>query len=88
MSQSVVVTLNAGSISEDFQLPSDLPIRDLSGILMNGLKNISPAEFKDKKYLLLLHNRQGLVNFSNTISDYGIRDGDILDVIFAEADNE
>lgn len=88
MSQSVVVTLNAGSISEDFQLPSDLPLKDLSEILMNGLKNMSPAEFKDKRYLLLTHNRQGLMNFSKTLSAYGICDGDILDVIFAEANNE
>lgn len=84
MSMSIIVTLNAGSISDDFQLPADMPLKELSSLLMNGLKSMSPAEFKDKKHLLLLYERQALMNMSKTLSEYGICDGAILDVVFAE----
>ena len=84
MSMSIIVTLNAGSISDDFQLPADMPLKELSSLLMNGLKSMSPAEFKDKKHLLLVYKQQGLLNMSKTLSEYGVYDGAILDVVFVE----
>lgn len=83
----IAVTINAGSINEDFELPADIPIEKLLILLLHGLKNLSSSEFQNVSQIFLAHNGQGLFNTTKSLSDYSIMDGDFLDVVFVEAYN-
>lgn len=74
----VLIEIRVPAIYEQFEvfMPTDVPIKDLNGIIASGV-----AEITNGKYIvsgceqLCLKEPAGLLNPFLTLQDYGLKDG-------------
>ena len=81
MNNTIIVTLRASGFEKDFELPSNVRLRELYPRLTNALQSTSPKCFGDYDTVLLELNDSALLSEEATLSDYGICTGSILTVI-------
>ena len=74
----VLIELHVPAIYTQFDIfaPIDVPIKDLKGILTNGIVEITNGKYiASECEQLCLKEPTGLLNPSLTLQDYGIKDG-------------
>lgn len=71
----VKVCVPAMGGSYDMFLPVDVPIRDVSRVMADGVTEITNGKYLTSEYEQLCQAPSGLLNPSLTLEDYGIKDG-------------
>jgi len=77
MKDSVIVTLHSSNFAQDFELPSNVPLVELNIRVLKVLQVIYNL-FLDSIGIIFEINGAGMLDETATLSDYGIRDGDII----------
>ena len=68
--------------SFDIFVPHDIPIKELTPIIANGISDLSGGKYYISKHeLLCLKDTSSLLNPQYTLQDYGIQDGTHLYMI-------
>lgn len=81
MNNTIIITLKANGYEKDFELPSNVKLRELYPRLTSALQFTSPKYFGDYETVLLEREDSALLNGDATLSDYGICTGSTLKVV-------
>lgn len=81
MAETVIVTLQAGEeFHGDYELPANVPLRDLYPRLLKVLQKTKEKFFWDYSAIVLELDGAGLLDESTTLLDYGVSTGSYLEV--------
>ena len=85
MAETVIVTLQAGDeFHGDYELPADIPLRELYPRLLGVLQKTKKKVFWDYSELILELDGAGLLDENATLTDYGICTGCYLEIVKKE----
>ena len=84
MSKTAVVTLFSKQYSQDFELPTDTPLKELYPRLTEVLRRAAGKQFQDYSSVILELDGGGLLDESASLADYGVCTGSKLGVVRKE----
>ena len=85
MAETVIVTLQAGDeFHGDYELPANVPLRELYPRLLKVLQKTKEKLFWDYSAIVLELDGAGLLDEDATLLDYGVSTGCYLEVTKSE----
>ena len=83
MVNSVIVTIRAGGMEQDVELPCQIPLFEVEAKLINGLKESGEKAFRTVSQIRLAKGKV-LLQREMSLADLNIWDGSILTVRMGE----
>ena len=83
MQETVILTLYTKSFSRDFELPANIPLSLLYPRLLSVLARVDKS-FAGWEDMFLLRAGKAMVFPEASLADYGIYDGELLEVVRKE----
>lgn len=77
----MIVTFTYNNVVFDLQLPSDMPVGELLGWILEYVNQLFRDNIKADSVALVLNRKEEVIRTDMTLDEFGVRNGDYITVL-------